>query len=283
MNNREAIDLALRCFYRIDYDIHDHINGGYNETEDSWSFANPDARKAQNPHRHFMESLMVLYQASHNAHVRARLEELLDIFVNKIIQKTDIYYWCAEEFKLDWTAVWPNPSEVGPGHDLKTAWYMIQASLLLGRKNDSKIIEAVLNIGKTSANYGEDMTHGGFYETIAIPPTRVTLDRKTWWVNAEAVNGLWWLYYLTKEDTYLDKLDRTLKWIEDYHHDKIYGEWFPYTNASGSLIPSGDDPRLPIDYKGNFWKASYHSLRSMLFTRKWIGDYLNGQEPTFIM
>ena len=71
---------------------------------------------------------------------------------------------------------------------------------------------------------------------------------------------------LTGDTVHLDRLERTVDWIENYQRDSQYGEWFARISADGSI--SGGD------YKGSEWKTSYHTTRALVFVNRWITDYL---------
>jgi len=64
----------------------------------------------------------------------------------------------------------------------------------------------------------------------------------------------------------LERLERTLGWLEATR-DRDHGEWFGSLQPDGSLGSYGPN-------KGDEWKASYHNLRSLLFTADWIGEAL---------
>ena len=53
----------------------------------------------------------------------------------------------------------------------------------------------------------------------------------------------------------------TLDWIE-LTEDLPVGEWFAATNPDGTAAGA--------DYKGDEWKASYHSVRALVFVADWI-------------
>jgi len=125
---REALDL----FQVIDQHAHDNQYGGYRIafTED-WQWIRdykpgPNAagsfgRKSYDWHLGLVEAFATLYDVTGDARVRSRLEELLDIFVNKIID-TDTGYG-RYYFRDDWSVAdrdgdskeceWRRPSASG--------------------------------------------------------------------------------------------------------------------------------------------------------------------------
>ena len=83
--DHEAVDRALRCFVSLDARAHDETHGGYDQRDDvDWLW--PGARKDTNTHIHLMEAFTALLDATGDARVRARLRELADVCVHKLLQ-----------------------------------------------------------------------------------------------------------------------------------------------------------------------------------------------------
>jgi mannobiose 2-epimerase len=143
----------------------------------------------------------------------------------------------------------------------------MEALEVLGTPLEPQVSQVALALGKHSADLGWDSEKGGYYED-GIPGGVPSKLEKIWWIQAEALPGLWWLHRLTGEATYLDRLESTLAWIETSQVDREYGEWYWGINPDGSIGPRGD-------HKGEEWKAQYHALRGALFTSDWIGEALS--------
>ena len=89
---------ALYLFALIDQKAHDKTNGGYFEAfsadwqqplKNELAMNLPD-RKSMNTHIHLLESLTTLYRVTGDAKVRARVEELLNICLNKFNERMTI-------------------------------------------------------------------------------------------------------------------------------------------------------------------------------------------------
>ena len=121
-------------------------------------------------------------------------------------------------------------------------------------------------MGQHSAERGFDPERGGyFYAGLANqPPAQL---EKVWWVQFEALPGLYWLYRLTGDTLHLARLERTLGWLETGGHDAEFGEWYFAVNPDGSVGQRGD-------HKGELWKASYHNLRALVLTEDWLRELL---------
>lgn len=261
----QAKEHALACFRSIDGRAHDAEHLGYDQRQDPGWLA-PGAQKDTNTHIHLLEAFTALYRASKDEAVRARLEELIKVVVTRIVQPSN---YAHKEFFRDWR-VHDRPV-VSYGHDLETAWLLLDALEALGEVGDHEAVRQVaLGIGKHSAERGFDAAKGGYFEEGTPGGTPTKLE-KVWWVQAEALAGLWSLYRLSKDASYLDRLERTLTWIETKQLDAQHGEWFWGINPDGSIGPRGD-------HKGEEWKAEYHALRGVLFTSDWIDQFLSGPQ-----
>jgi mannobiose 2-epimerase len=253
---RDALERALRCFRSLDRRAHDDQHGGYDQTNDP-AWLSPGAAKETNTHLHLMEAFAALYEASGDPGVKARAEELVRLFHERILQSEG---YAAKEFTLDW-APFGTPA-VSYGHDLETSWLLLDTARILGRPDDSRVTAAALRLGTLSAEAGFDGRAGGYFEEGA-PGAPPALRDKIWWIQAEALPALYRLYVLTGDALHLGRLERTLDFIESYQRDRRYGGWFWGIGEDGRVTARGDD-------KGGEWKASYHELRALLLTSDWI-------------
>jgi cellobiose epimerase len=253
----EAVDRALRCFVSIDARAHDDAHGGYDQRDDvDWLW--PGARKDTNTHIHLMEAFTALCDASGDERVGLRLRELARVCVRRLLQPAGYVH---ADFELDFTPV--GAPLTSYGHDLETAWLLVDACRALGEYPED-VLDGARRMGRHSAERGFDAERGGyFYSGLANQPP-AQLD-KVWWVQFEALPGLFWLYLLTGDKADLGRLGATLTWLETGGHDAEFGEWFFTVNPDGSVGQRGD-------HKGELWKASYHSLRALVLTADWIRE-----------
>lgn len=252
--NAEATRLALARFASIDLSRHDAESGGYDQRGDPGELP-AGAAKDTNTHLHLLEAFTALYEATRDPIVGARLGELVDLFATRLRQPSGYVH---AAFALDWTPF--GAPRVSYGLDLETAWLVLEAARVVGRGADPAVTSATLAIVQHSAERGLDAQNGGYFEAGTPGGAPDDLD-KIWWVQFEAMEGLWWAYALGAETTYLDRLETTLDWIERTE-DRLNGEWFATTNANGS--PAG------ADYKGDEWKESYHPVRALVYLQDWI-------------
>ncbi len=252
---KEAADTALACFRSIDASAHDAKFGGYfRENDPPW--LTPGAAKETNTHLHLMEAFSSLYAYGKDPVVKERLEELVSVFVTKILQKEG---YARKDFSLDWTPF--GEPAVSYGHDLETSWLLVEAAESLGRPTDPTITKAALTIGASSAAWGRDNGKGYFEE--GVPGATPVKREKIWWIQAEALPALYELFLLSKDWKYIDYLDDTLGFVEAHQADREFGGWFWGITEDGKIGPHGDN-------KGEEWKAAYHDLRATVFTSEWI-------------
>ena len=254
-----AIALALSRFRTIDAQRHDPEFGGYDERGDP-GFLAAGAEKGTNTHLHLMEAFTALYEASGDSAVRERLDEVTRLIATTLCQPSGYVH---KEFKRDWTPF--GTPEVSYGHDLETAWLLMEAARVLRREGDAELRSAALRMAEHSSLRGFDGTRGGYFELGIVGGATTRFD-KVWWVQFEALLGLWWAFELSGDAVQLDRLEATLGWIEQ-SEDLPVGEWFGITNPDLSAAGA--------DYKGDEWKASYHSLRALLFTKDWVDAALS--------
>lgn len=256
---REALDHALRCFRSIDQRSHDAEHLGYDQSDDP-GWLPPGAHKGTNTHIHLLEAFTELFRATGDGLVKRRLDELVTVTATRLFQPSGNYVH--QEFLRDFTPF--GPARCSYGHDIETAWLLVDAATALGRPEDPLAVDAATRMARHASDAGFDAEHGGFFEEGAVgaaPDERL----KVWWVQAEALPGLWRLYRLTGEPRHLERLERTLTFIERHQRDAEFGEWYWDTHPDGAPGPRGSD-------KGEEWKTGYHGVRALVFTSDWLRD-----------
>lgn len=259
----EALERALACFRTIDRRAHDGIHGGYDEADDP-AWLTGGGRKDTNTHIHLMEAFTALYEATGDETARLRLEELVRIVCTRLLQPSGYLH---PQFDLDWAPV--KAPSVSFGHDLETAWLLLEAERVLGT-HDPTAERAASTMGTHASAAGFDVDRGGYFDS-GVPGGAVACREKVWWAQFEALAGLWWLFRLTGDPVHLDRIHATLNWIEGPAKDPEYGEWYWGVMPDGSLGPRGD-------HKGELWKTPYHNLRALLYTEDWIAKWLGDGE-----
>jgi mannobiose 2-epimerase len=261
--DQRALDLAKRAFAWIEQHAHDSAHGGYYEwlardgtpvqphAPNGHAEANgvgPIGFKSMNTHIHLLESLTELYKVWPDPSLRARLEEMLSIVRDKICVTPGA-------MNLYFTNAWqPIPDHDSYGHDVETAYLMLETDEVLHHKASEATERMARMLVDHALAYGWDSQHGGFFENgTAIGKPEDT--KKEWWVQAEGLNALLLMHqrYGRETPVYFERFLEEWKFIRDHTIDAQYRGLFNLTTAEG--VPLTQD-------KGSIWKAAYHDSRA---------------------
>ncbi|MFO8013625.1 MAG: AGE family epimerase/isomerase [Phycisphaerae bacterium] len=267
--DEKALALAMETFEWFDAHAHDNANGGYYEalsreghpvrtTLDGRGgrdgIGTPLGYKSMNAHIHLLEAVAALYHARPDEAVRTRLAELLALVRDRIqVPPGALNYY----FTPDWRAV---PMHDSFGHDIETAYLMVEASAALGRPDDPATWRAARAIVDHALEWGWDKQHGGFYysgQAFAGAFERF----KSWWTQAEGLNVLLLMHerYGGETDRYWKAFRKQWQFVWDHQVDHEYGGWYARVSEDGESLVSGPD-------KANPWKAAYHNVRALVET-----------------
>jgi len=276
-----ALNLAKREFAWMEKHSHDPKAKGYFQhmERDGTPIVrpagiNPSAElgyKDQNTSIHILEAFTELYQVWPDELLRTRLQEMLTLLTDTIIAPKG---YLQLFFQPDWTPVsFRDSSEaviekrkgldhVSFGHDVETAYLMLEAAHVLGLKNE----EAILQLGKKMVDHaldnGWDNKVGGFYDEGYYfkdkPGITILADTKNWWAQAEGLNTLLLMsdHFPKDEHHYYDKFKQLWQYTQTYLIDHENGDWY-----QGGL---DKQPKYKLALKGQIWKCTYHNLRALI-------------------
>jgi mannobiose 2-epimerase len=275
-----ALNLAKKAFMWLEKHSHDPIYKGYYQhlqrdgtpvkRDNSVPNTSDLGYKDQNSSIHLLESFTELYSVWPDDLVRQRLQELLFLIRDKITnEKGDLVLF----LQPDWTPVsfrdsskasvlqHRNLDHVSFGHDVETAYLMLEASHALGLKNDN----TTMTVGKKMVDHalknGWDSVVGGFYDEGYYfknePNISIILDSKNWWAQAEGLNTLLLMsdHFPNDPMHYYDKFTQLWQYAKTYLIDHTYGDWY-----EGGI---DKEPQRKTGLKGHIWKATYHHFRSL--------------------
>lgn len=256
--NEEAKSWATTIFNLLENKAFDIKNNGYTEAfNENWtnisdmrlSEKDENVAKTMNTHLHILEAYTTFYKINPTKKVKAALLNLLRIFRDKFL--TEEYH-----FHLFFDENWNLKSSVySYGHDVETAWLLIEAAKVINEKYVLKEIEEiglkVINKFMTVAIDKE----GGVMNEINTETNHIDTDRH-WWQQAEAIVGLYYAYQITKEDKYINEVFKIWNFIDKYIIDHAHGEWFWLVNEKGKHNPE--------DEKVGMWKCPYHNSRACI-------------------
>jgi mannobiose 2-epimerase len=258
-----AAERALSCWRAFDRRVYDPVYGGYNLAGDP-PWMSPGAAKETNTHIHVMEALTALGEVSRALDVHQRLREMTELTVTRHVQPNNYAHY---EFLVDYTPF--GEPRVSYGHDLETSWLVLDAMRVIEEQQvvaplPPSVAERALDLGVAAAEAGFDADKGG-YCFEGTPGATVLDPERIWWVQFEALACLVRLHLAKRLPDALERLRMTLDWIENRQYDRQYGEFYWGVLPDGTVGPYGD-------LKSELWKATYHSLRALMFAADWLSD-----------
>ena len=204
--------------------------------------------KSMNTHLHIMEAYTNLYRIWPDKQVADRLKNLVEIFLDKIIDKKTSHLKCF----LDKN--WNSTSTIDSyGHDIESSWLLYEAANLIG---DSALLTRVRETSIKIADAAAEglQTDGSMIYEKDLSTGRINSER-SWWPQAETIVGYMNAYELTGNRKYLDNSINCWNYTKNHFIDNISGGWFSTVSESGNA-GRGD--------KAGFWVCPYHNGRMCL-------------------
>lgn len=208
--------------------------------------------KTMNTHLHILEAYANFYRSWPDSLLHQRLKNLIDLFLDKIIDPQTRHLICF--FDVQWN---PSPAPVSYGHDIETAWLLLEAAEIAQyRLEDAREMAVAVAV---AAAEGFDAQSGALLYEDHLP-------EKHWWVEAEAMVGFLNAWELTREEHFFEKSLSCWAYIQNHLKDKLHGEWYWGINAQGNVMATED--------KVGFWKCPYHNTRACLEGLRRISKYI---------
>ena len=278
--DNNALQLAKACFEWLEKHAHDPVMKGYYQnlmpdgTPVKRTAADPSTSTAgykdQNSSIHLLEAFTELYAVWPDTLVRRRLEEML-LLIRDVIttEKGSLTLF----LQPDWTPVsfrdsseavilqHRNLDHISFGHDVETAYLMLEASHILGLKDDKATMRVAKRMVDHALENGWDKINGGFYDAGYYFKNKkdITIIKgsKNWWAQAEGLNTLLLMadHFPNDPKQYFEKFKTMWKYIQTYLIDHEWGDWY-----EEGLDKS---PEKKTALKGHIWKATYHQLRAL--------------------
>jgi len=282
-NNGNALQLAIHTFDWIESHSRDPVYGGYfnqlfrdgtpmhlgNASGNGWDSAYAGL-KDYNSSIHVLEAYTDLYHIWPDPRLREALEDIISMIRNRFIMDRGHLHLF---YHADWTPVsYIDSSDtarrihvyldhVSFGHDVETAYLLHEAQEILEISPDPAFEKIMRHLMDHAIQYGWDEEKGGLFEAAYYykgdrVPTVID-TRKTWWVQAEALNAFLLMASLYPEDNqYIHCFEKQWQYIQKYLIDHRYGGWFE------TGLDHGRDNWK--QHKAHHWKTTYHNLRALL-------------------
>lgn len=286
-NSEEALSFAKDAFLWLEKNAHDPENRGYvsvvtqggnpltieeqisNELPVSWMY------KEQNAGIHLMEAFTELYRVWPDSLVRERLIEMLHLVRDTMVNERG-------HLTLFFTPSWQpvsyadssqtareanyNIDHVSFGHDIETAYLMLDASEALGNfEYDQTLSVAKMLVDHTLRTGFDPIRSGiyqrGYYQPIDTTPGESTVSiidsEKDWWSQAEGLNTLLIFAELyPDEPQYAEEFADLWKYTHTYMIDHENKGWY---NLGLDISPESRTLA-----KGQAWKGNYHNGRTLM-------------------
>lgn len=277
-----ALNLAKNTFLWLEKHSHDPEHKGYfdrmlrdgslpkpNESNAIWD-ARMSGLKDQNSSIHLMESFSELCQVWPDPLLRQRLSEMLTLIRDTITTPKGYLTLFLEK---DWTPISfrDAPAEVREanypldhvsfGHDVETAFLMLEASHVLGIESDEETMTIAKRMVDHALDNGWDNVNGGLYYEgyyFAGADTIAVIDEsKNWWVQAEMLNATLLMSRLYPEERrYYEAFKKQWAYLDKYMIDHEHGGWY--------IDGLDKDPDRVTAPKGSDWKINYHDARALM-------------------
>jgi mannobiose 2-epimerase len=265
-----ALKVARDTFDWLEKHAHDPEQGGYFEALSrdgrpivSWEPGAPIPKrldrlgiyygfKTMNSHIHLLEALAQFYLVEKTPLVKQRLAETLAVVRDRIAAEPgalNLY------LSRDWHAT---PAHDSFGHDVETAYLLLEAAEALGQPDDPKTAKVARQLIDHALDWGWDEQYGGFYDKGESFAGEAFDKKKVWWTQAEGLNALLLMHkkYRSQTDRYGHAFLKQWAFIDKHMLDPEHGGWFQETTREGTLLGSGQ--------KASQWKANYHTARAMM-------------------
>ena len=278
--NEEALDLAKKTFNWLEKGSHDSINKGYYQTLSM--DGTPVERTGETPTSsnigykdynssiHLLEALTTLYEVWPDPIVEERVKEMLTLIRDTFTTEKGymlLYFegdWTPVSFKdasRDTISAHYYQDHVTFGHDVETAFLMLEASEVLGDWQFDETLSKGKKMVDHSLKNGWDNELGGFYDGgyyfKGEDSITIVNHHKNWWTQAEGLNSLLLMdsYFPNDPMNYRVHFDKLWEYTNTYLIDQEHGGWYAW--GLDTRPETKDDP------KGHIWKSAYHNYRAL--------------------
>jgi len=255
--DKKALNYAIDIYKAFEkYALDKESNGYFEVFSREWvrthdkliSEKSEKDEKTMNTHLHVMEAYSGLYRVWPDKELAGRLRNLIEIFLDKIVDKKTSHLICF----LDRN--WLGTSAIDSyGHDIEASWLLYEAAALL---NDHVLLSRVKEISLKIANASaEGLQPDGSMLDEKDRETGHTRSVRSWWPQAETVVGNVNAWELNGDSRYIERAVSNWNYTKKYFVDNKNGGW--HSSVAENGLPGNGD-------KGGFWVCPYHNARMCL-------------------
>ncbi|MEO7766541.1 MAG: AGE family epimerase/isomerase [Ferruginibacter sp.] len=275
-----ALNLAKKAFMWLENHSHDPVYKGYFQhlqrdgtpvqRTDATSGTSDLGYKDQNSSIHLLEAFTELYHVWPDPLLKTRLREMLLLIRDTMVAPKGYLHlffnaaWKPVSFRDSSKAIILQHRQldhVSFGHDVETAYLLMEASEALGIKNDRQTMEVGKRMVDHALHNGWDNQLGGFYDEGYYFKNNGSIniinESKNWWAQAEGLNTLLILsdLYPTDNMQYLQHFKKLWRYVQTYLVDHAHGDWYEEGLDK--------EPQRKTALKAHIWKAAYHNFRAL--------------------
>jgi len=256
--NEDAKKWAIEIFNLLEKDAKDTVNKGYFEAfQEDWSpikdmrLSDKDmnASKTMNTHLHILEAYSSLLKIHDNQQLKESLKTLIKLFLEKFLNSESHYDLFFDD---KWNLL---SSTISYGHDIETAWLLIEAAKLI---DDEEILNKTKQVALHVANtfLEEAIDKEGAVINELNRTTNLKDTDRHWWPQMEALIGLKYANELKNDEKYINASLKIWEFTKKNFIDTKNGEWFFRIDKNGKAYTNED--------KVSMWKAPYHTSRACI-------------------
>ncbi len=164
------------------------------------------------------------------------------------------------------------------GLNVELAWLLLKAEALIGSRG-TEVVKVAKRLVDHALKYGFDWDRGGLAAHGPYDETTETAEERgaastirPWWTQAELMNALVDLSYMTEELHYVEALTKQWEWIWEHQIDHEYGSWYQEIDPAANSPVTSD--------KGGEWKTSFHVSRALIRIVEGIERMAYGKDKT---
>ncbi|MDR3576167.1 MAG: AGE family epimerase/isomerase [Anaerolineaceae bacterium] len=260
-----ALRMAQNLFELVDHFVYEPVYGGYLEGRArDWSPTadmrlsekETDAQKSMNTLLHLLEAFTNLYKVWPDRHLRKRIIELTNIFLDDIIDPSRQHLQLL--FDDGWNSL---VNIVSYGHDIEASWLLLESAEVPG------IAELTERVKSASVLLAQAVFDKGLW-----PDGSVVLEQdeygnrnteRHWWPLAEGMVGFYNAYQITGQQHFARASQRCWQFAKERMVDRQHGDWFKVLDAT--YQPKPGYPKMGA------WECPYHHARACLEMMRRLG------------